>query len=259
MLGHGRTRGRFHKWPGSDLCLLSMPSSTITSQRSSKLDEWEAGELEGMVGAKGESEEKEEAFWFIFKDASYCIFNHLPHAHGRLDSWLREWLNSHPIESSHSGGSDRAFFSLPLLSHFYLNSPVLSLLISIPARLTENRRVVWMLTWAVKCFKRQGDVTKPSPCTTKPRWNFVTPWFDWRIPTAPLYSHPMRLVCNLDFRWRCTSVRVKNSEALCYVGHNITADTGSYILQKGAVKCCSDSVKTNAWDSWGLGLTIRDG
>lgn len=54
---------------------------------------------------------------------------------GRLDSSLPQLLNLHPIEASRSRGSRWAFFSRP---HRLLNSSVLSLLISIPARLRES-------------------------------------------------------------------------------------------------------------------------
>lgn len=92
-----KNKSRLHKWPGSALCLPGMASSAITSQTVN----WKGGKLEEMMEAKGESEEEEKAFWFIFKDASYCIFNHLPRCGGttrQLDSRNIEfthcWVNS---------------------------------------------------------------------------------------------------------------------------------------------------------------------
>lgn len=114
-------------------------------------------------------------------------------------------------------------------------------------------------------FQEAGDTTKPSPCTTKPFCNYVIPCLDWQIPKATLFSDLMKLFCNLDFRWRQRSVKGKNTGSLCDCvlcrtlwEQNMT-DTRSYILQWGTLKeckCCSDGVKTNAWDSWGLGLIM---
>lgn len=87
--------------------------------RSSKPDNWKSRKSE-RTGAKGESE---QAFWFIFKDASYCIFNHLPRCRGttRLLASRTIEFTSYWVESLRRL---KLGFLLPAPSLFF-NSPVL--------------------------------------------------------------------------------------------------------------------------------------
>lgn len=125
-----------------------LPSSAITSQRCSKADAWKTGKLE----AKGESE---GAFWFIFKDAPHCIFNHLPRCAGttrQLASRTIE-ITSHQVESLRRlepGSLLPGPVSVLALLFYHSSFP------SLRGPQPQNRSGVWKLTWSAKCFKRQG-------------------------------------------------------------------------------------------------------
>lgn len=191
--GIGRTG--LHKWPDSALCLPGMPSSAITSWTVNP----KGGKLGEMMEAKGESEEGENAFWFIFKDASYCIFNHLPRCGGtprqiaeRLNSYY--WVNS--LRRLKLGVLFPAL-SLSLTLLFY-HSSFPSLQGAQKGSLPRNCSAVWMLTWSAKCFNRQG-IWQSSPLVLQSLAVTLShPILTDRFPLATLFYDLIKLFCNLD-------------------------------------------------------------
>lgn len=111
----GKKLGHFPQVSGR--CPLSARLGVIGDNES---EMFKAGRLIRNKENWRQRESRRRPLWFIFKDAlliaSLII---LLHVRGRLDSWLPDLLNSHPIESSHSGGRNGPFFSrLHLLSSF---------------------------------------------------------------------------------------------------------------------------------------------
>lgn len=157
----GKKLGHFPQVSGR--CPLSARLGVI---RSNESEMFKAGRLRRNKENWRQRQSRRTPLWFIFKDAlliaSLII---LLHARGRLDSWLPDLLNSHPIESSHSGGRNGPFFSRLHL----LLSPFLFLITPHfhpceghrRGRLPRNGGGARMLTWSAKCFRRQGMWQSP--------------------------------------------------------------------------------------------------
>lgn len=109
--------------------------------------------------------ESQEVFWFIFKDAPHCIFNHLPQCVGTTRQ-----LASRTIEFTsfwvESLWRLKPGFLLPAPSLFFLtllfyHSSFPSLWGLQRGKLPKNCSGARMLTWSAKCFKRRGIWQSP--------------------------------------------------------------------------------------------------